>query len=437
MSKNLFKYFTRLQIENVNELTALFKTRLEQSRIIFYLTVEDVEHDKKETFWGTFDKNGLSKPLTTFKCLYSPHEPAEKAMNPPTGKRISAHWQIFDLDKCSYGKRTPDPISGLKIDLDTRIWESKVKTFFKDENGRNKAKIKGYLTAGVSCSIHDSPDGVSGVSVLSRTKYAFHHFTVQEVEQGINDRIANPNLIDQGTTSLCGMAVVTYFYAKHKPNDYKQFVKSLHKNGEATSAAGYHLKKDQTEHLWDYERNAKQGYPNDSTRKTTIHPVDFMLLSSLRTQENGALDYEPNRDHFVAGKKEELTGMSLPNEVEKLMRELIGFKSVVNKTNLAFSKPNFYDVVNYAQKLQNYLASGYSVALLVNMGFLYNEKRAFSIPEHWVGLGSISVNQASKTITMQLFTWGESGYIDYWLSDKHVISFDVFIDNFYGYVAGK
>jgi len=164
MSKNLFKYFTRLQIENVNELTALFRTRLENGTIIFYLTVEDVEHDKKETFWGTFDKNGLSKPLTTFKCLYSPHETAEMAMNPPTGKRISAHWQIFDKNKTSRKKLTKDPISGLNIDLDTRIWESKVKTFFKDENGRNKAKIKGYLTAGVSCSIHDSPGQVSGVS---------------------------------------------------------------------------------------------------------------------------------------------------------------------------------------------------------------------------------------------------------------------------------
>jgi hypothetical protein len=164
MSKNLFKYFTRLQIENVKDLTALFRTRLENGTIIFYLTVEDVEHDKKETFWGTFDKNGLSKPLTTFKCLYSPHETAETAMNPPTGKRISAHWQIFDKNKTSRKKLTKDPISGLNIDLDTRIWESKVKTFFKDENGRNKAKIKGYLTAGVSCSIHDSPGQVSGVS---------------------------------------------------------------------------------------------------------------------------------------------------------------------------------------------------------------------------------------------------------------------------------
>jgi hypothetical protein len=272
------------------------------------------------------------------------------------------------------------------------------------------------------------------VSVLSRTKYAFHNFTEQEVEQGINARMANPNLIDQGSTSLCGMAVVAYFYAKHKPNDYKQFVKSLHKNGEATSAAGYHLRKDQSKHLWDYENDKNQGYPQDSYGSKTIHPVDFMLLSSLRTQENEALNYEPKKDHFVAGKKEELTGISLPNEVEKLMRELIGFGSVINKTNLAFSKPNFYDVVNYAQKFQNYLASGYSVALLVNMGFLYNEKRAFSIPEHWVGLGSISVK--NNEIIMQLFTWGADGKQNYW-DKEYKISFDIFVDNLYGYIAGK
>ena len=130
--------------------------------------------------------------------------------------------------------------------------------------------------------------------------------------------------------------------------------------------------------------------------------------------------------------------MSLPNEVEKLMRELIGFKKVINQTNLAFSEPNFHDVVDYAAKLQRYLASGYSVALLVSVSFMYNEKPTLSYPEHWVGLGSISIDQASKTIAMQLFTWGELGYSSYWKGNKNcTISFDVFIDTLYGYVAGK
>jgi uncharacterized Zn-binding protein involved in type VI secretion len=269
---------------------------------------------------------------------------------------------------------------------------------------------------------------------------AFHNFTEQEVEQGINARMANPNLVDQGATSLCGAAVVTYFYAKHKPNDYKQFVKSLHKNGEATSAAGYHLRKDQTEHLWDYERYAKQGYPRASGSNDTINPVDFMLLASLRTQENGALKYEPKRyepksDKVLSGSIEGIKGMSLPNEVEKLMRELIGFKKVINQTNLAFSEPNFHDVVDYAAKLQRYLTSGFSVALLVSMSFLYNKKPTLSFPEHWVGLGSISVDKASKMITMQLFTWGKYGHQYYW-NKTYKISFDVFIDTLYGYVAG-
>jgi hypothetical protein len=57
-------------------------------------------------------------------------------------------------------------------------------------------------------------------------------------------------------------------------------------------------------HLNQVRRKIKnQGYPQASGFNETIHPVDFMLLSSLRTQENGALDYEPNRDHFVAANR--------------------------------------------------------------------------------------------------------------------------------------
>ena len=44
-------------------------------------------------------------------------------------------------------------------------------------------------------------------------------------------------------------------------------------------------------------------------------------------------------------------------------------------------------------------------------------------------LEKISINESKKTITLEVFTWAE---IKSW-----TVSFEVFKDGYYGYVAGK
>ena len=113
------------------------------------------------------------------------------------------------------------------------------------------------------------------------------------------------------------------------------------------------------------------------------------------------------------------------------MRSLVG-----NHTDLVLSEPDFLSVISYANSLKKRQDEGYSIALLVSMSILERVKPKISIPEHWIGLGDIEVLETSKTIKIKVFTWGSYGHIYYWNRPLE-ISFDIFIDTIFGYIAGK
>lgn len=74
---------------------------------------------------------------------------------------------------------------------------------------------------------------------------------------------------------------------------------------------------------------------------------------------------------------------------------------------------------------------GYSIGLLINVdNFKYNKKSIFSIPNHWVGLRGIQLDENNENISITVFTWGNTNKV--WS-----ISYDVFKDGYFGYVAGK
>ena len=399
------KYVTRLRI-NLDSLSAPLRARLKADPSAFKCGINYCTLDKElgNPVWKREDnlpvnaEGKCTKPFTLIS-RYTSWDSAKK--------EVAAAWNI-KVDGCE-------------------IWNiPNVQQMFP-ENDRSNWNIANISRTVTSCN--------NSVSQPPQTKDttipSFRNFTVQEVEAGIQERIANPWKIDQGSTSLCGMAVVAYFYAKKKPSDYAQFVRNLHKYGKATSAAGYVLQTDSDRHLQEYSTSSK-AYPNASS-SGKVHPVDFMLLASLRDNENGILDYDPDGDNG-GSLGEGSSGFSLPFEVAKLMKKLAGLTGIENNTNLVFSRTNFLAATKYLKDLESKLISGESIALLINMGLIYGEKSYPSKPEHWIGLNAINIDEKKQTVTMNIFTWGQYGHNKY---KQIAISFDVFIDNVYGYVSGK
>lgn len=53
----------------------------------------------------------------------------------------------------------------------------------------------------------------------------------------------------------------------------------------------------------------------------------------------------------------------------------------------------------------------------------------FTIPTHWVGLIDINSNDATELVNVNVYTWGGTRI---W-----TLSYDVFHDGYFGYIAGK
>ncbi|MCX8523668.1 hypothetical protein OF897_07000 [Chryseobacterium formosus] len=123
------------------------------------------------------------------------------------------------------------------------------------------------------------------------------------------------------------------------------------------------------------------------------------------------------------------TDLTLPHEVEAMMKNILAYTDIKDETNLATSK--WSSTKSSAEELLDLLKTGYSIGLLINVdNFKHNKKSIFSTPSHWVGLRGISLDESNEEISVNVFTWGN-------INKTWVMSFAVFKDGYFGYVAGK
>jgi hypothetical protein len=246
---------------------------------------------------------------------------------------------------------------------------------------------------------------------------------------GAKERTDNkrPWLIDQGDSSLCGLAITGFYFARDYPNDYKQFILDMHRKGESIiKTTKYKVTIDRDEHLLTYKQTDKE-YPNDSNGKNKMNPADFIFLVTVKDFLNNVFDYDPDGPNS-GGMMEGGTGLTLPNEVEMLFKKILNHKDAKNDTNLITSK--WSGASSSAKKLKDLINNGYDIAILINStNFTRNKDEIETFPTHWVGLLDITDNTIKEEISVYVYTWG--GFKTW------TVSYDVFKDGYFGYVTGK
>ena len=255
----------------------------------------------------------------------------------------------------------------------------------------------------------------------------FRFFDREIIKNEVQNRMYTGKNIDQGESSMCAVALIGYFLAIENPVQYENIALNLHRKGEAIiSNSNYLIKLDKDDHLIDV-KNSDKKYPNDSNNKKMTF-ADFVFLFSIKDQLNTVFDYDPDgpsSGEFVEG----LTGLTLPNEVEGMMKNILCYTDVKDKTNLVTSK--WASAIESVNELTENLKLGYKIALLIKCdNFQKNTKSFFTVPDHWVGLNGISVNESNEEITVVVFTWGN-------ISKVWTMSFESFEDGYFGFVAGK
>lgn len=254
----------------------------------------------------------------------------------------------------------------------------------------------------------------------------FRWFDRTKIKAEVQERKGKPYLANQNDTPTCGMAAVIYLLAKKDFDKYEDFVLQLHQKGVAKCNDYTFDVSEKSSHLLEMNPATNKKYP---THLVKMPYCDWITFSCIRDKENGVINYSGEND-------ESFGGSTVPRELMKLMKEILGFKSVMDNTNVVFNKGTLpWDGEDSSSreiaKMQELYLKGYAVIMLINTNMLYKKKSSLvSSIEHWVVFdGVIGGTITWDEYDFKVFSWGEIRNV--------VVNPEVFSSNFYGYVYGK
>jgi hypothetical protein len=237
---------------------------------------------------------------------------------------------------------------------------------------------------------------------------SFPHLDRDEVGIGLLMRIANPGMLNQGQAGVCGAAVMLFSVAKDNPGKYAQYTIDLYEKGKA--------------HIEGFDIE-----PGADVRNYTLPadafmaPVDWMTMASLRDSENWIYHFNSFDDKDSG---------TTADEVEKWFKKA-GYSDVRRETNDIYSQ----DADN-ADDASRLFGQGYSVVLFIHSNMLKPDKQTNKSrgASHVVVLQS-PIDRSGGKVRFKVFTWGQRDFqVPHGTAD---LSLDDFLENYYGYVAGK
>lgn len=296
--------------------------------------------------------------------------------------------------------------------------------------------------------------------------YRFRWFDRKAVLQQIARRKSSPWKIDQGSSSLCGMASLFYLLTKKDPNGYQRLANQLHKKGE--SQYGNYIIKPHPKAKEMYNMN-----PTSNDYKTVSMPyVDWIVLATTRSKEslNSAFIYKG----VETGSVDMLKAVNWPRMMKRMTKEMVGYK-YVDMTGLSEfliqqkKRPlggKLYDKysnsdLKHLQKIESKFTEGKQIIMMIDSDMI-NDSVSYSYSDitndsHWVVYegGLKLLNKEKKEtedldeveyVSFKIYTWGynpsdgsdENGYSSSQaLLKKRRISTKSFKSNFYGYIEAK
>jgi hypothetical protein len=240
----------------------------------------------------------------------------------------------------------------------------------------------------------------------------------------LSQRIASPQQIDQGGSSLCGPADFLYALAVKNPEAYAQYAIDLYEKGSA----------------WIGKMRIAPGSDCRSYLPTGIDAIDWVTLASLRDSSNNLLDYQATGN--------EAAGITMPSGLLGWFNRSGYFTNVINDTNVFLDKG-----LSCLLKADQLRAAGASVCLFVNATVLATKRSGGKLtPNHWVVLTThVKINGApaaplvargssvdgdetllGQQLSFDVFTWGGTQNIN-----LAPIKVSEFLDYFYGYISAK
>lgn len=329
------------------------------------------------------------------------------------------------------------------------IWEYS----YKNENGdtiTNKIESSGetfklkidnleMLGKEISiCAYLSKKLGIGKLDIFCHNR--FRYFDRKIIEQQIEERLGKPWKINQGGTSLCGMACLFYIFAKNDKQGYKTLAETLHRTGTATHN-GYTVEPDEDAKEEMYNTN-----PNTSKEHPWIPEIDWITMATTRSKES---------DFGYTGKKgQDASAINWPWLMTNLGKKLLGYTTVemdyykVNKSYIRDFFGSDEKIRILEEDIDKDYQNGYEICMMIDADMMDN-KSDYDLTDfgeyHWVtyegGLELLNSEKKTesdydkvKTIKFKCFTWGEPILNS---RTSKGITKEAYRNNYYGYIKFK
>ncbi len=249
-----------------------------------------------------------------------------------------------------------------------------------------------------------------------RTKTNYSNWKLQrtEVADRLEQLIRDPNKVNQGNLNLCGPAAFFNVWLKIDPEAVARYATKLYDVG-AGDVGTIKVKPD--------DDLVNQDYHSISDLLTP--PAEWMMLSSLRDQENNLWDYQGTPS-------EDTSAVTSPATVAKWLEATGLYQTVSDEGNWTLTKG-----LEHAKKLNP--SSEEDVIMLINAHVLdkygkAGKKKSIdfmtnSFPNHFIVLTS-KVKEVGDKVSFEYWTWGKP-------STQITVPANVFKANYYGAVIAK
>lgn len=232
---------------------------------------------------------------------------------------------------------------------------------------------------------------ISQLKAQASDSPVFKQISLQSFTQDLNNRVQNPDGINQSHLNVCGAATFARFWLMTDPENFVQTAFDLYNTGKA-----------------QYKNVPLTAHMDMHNNATNLNTVDWLVASSLQNA-GGLAGYSPVNE--MGG----LRGIALPTKVQEWMAAL------PNMTSESVSRAASIDAIN------NTIQSGGFVAFLVNVNALdnyftnksyRNEDLTFTqkiatmahsvVGNHYVALNSEITAKEDGTLRFEVWTWGVS-----------------------------
>ncbi len=232
----------------------------------------------------------------------------------------------------------------------------------------------------------------------------------QIVADGLQERLDDPNWINQQGVGICGPTSIVYSLALHRPLAYVDLVINLFEHGRARLGN------------WTLEPCRELKHHAMPDLRSGIEQADWIPTASIRDCENWFFDYYSASQENGGGMKH--------GDMADIFKKA-GFKHV--RDSVQDGHPR--DLHNLHRASQ-YYQNDYSVCLCVDANLLKH------LPpqgrhNHWIVLTSEVVVDANGLVAAEVFSWGKTRHLYSNPHKHHKYTSAQFLEYYYGYVVCK